>query len=263
MKYVNLFLSACMSLIFFSEAKIIETAHFKEVIPYIQEDCWFLVDLDNTLFEAKQALGHANWFYDELQERLEKGLTKEEACEELYPLWVKIQEICSVKAVEDTTIPLLLNLQQRNIVMMGFTHRLPLGVPATIRQVHSLGFDFSKTAPQILFDSIPASGGPTCYRQGILFAGDYNSKGEVLLNFLAMIGHRPKKIVFIDDKYKNVEELEKVLAEHNIDYLGIYYTAIKQQPTIYSRAIANFQFKFINSILSNEAAQCLMDNQIE
>jgi hypothetical protein len=182
---------------------------------------------------------------------------------ELYPLWVKIQEICSVKAVEDATVPLLLNLQQHNIVIMGFTHRQPPVVSATIRQVHSLGLDFSKTAPHIHLDSIPASGGPTCYQKGILFAGDYNRKGEVLLNFLAMNGQRPKRIVFIDDKYKNVEELEKVLAEQNIDYLGIYYTAIEQQPAIYSREVANFQFKFIGSILSNEAAQYLMKNQLE
>lgn len=47
-------------------AKIIETAHIADAIPYIDEETWFLVDLDNTMFESKQALGHANWFYDEI-----------------------------------------------------------------------------------------------------------------------------------------------------------------------------------------------------
>lgn len=263
MKYFNLFLSLCLYLTTFIEAKIIETAHFEEVASYIQDDCWFLVDLDNTLFEAQQALGHANWFYDEIQQRQEKGLTKEEAFNEFYPLWVKIQEICPVKSVEATTVPFLLDLQQRNIVIMGFTHRQPPVAAATIRQVYSLGLDFSKTAPQVHFDSVPASGGMTCYQQGILFAGDYNRKGEVLLKFLTMSGNRPNKIVFIDDKYKNVEELEKVLEENHMDYLGVYYTAIEQQPAIYSREIANFQLKFINSILSNKDAQDLMNNQLE
>jgi hypothetical protein len=39
------------------EAKIIETRYIEDVIPLIDEDTWFLVDLDNCLFEGSQALG--------------------------------------------------------------------------------------------------------------------------------------------------------------------------------------------------------------
>ena len=40
--------------------KIIETNTIENVLPLIDEETWFLVDLDNTLFQAKQALGHVN-----------------------------------------------------------------------------------------------------------------------------------------------------------------------------------------------------------
>lgn len=88
-----------------TEAKIIETAHIVEVISYIDEDTWFLVDIDNTLFEAKQALGHANWFYDELQKRLERGMSREEAIRDAYPGWIKTQRVCPVKPLEEEFVP--------------------------------------------------------------------------------------------------------------------------------------------------------------
>ena len=81
----------------FSDAKIIETSHIADVIPLIDQNTWFLVDLDNTLFEAKQALGHANWFYDQLQQKIDKGLSREEAFKEFYPEWIRVQKICPVK----------------------------------------------------------------------------------------------------------------------------------------------------------------------
>ncbi|MCA9761219.1 MAG: DUF2608 domain-containing protein [Streptococcus sp.] len=76
------------------EAKIIETAHVADAIQFIDEDAWFLVDLDNTMFEAKQALGHANWFYDEMQQRLQNGMNREEAIRDAYPGWIKTQQVC-------------------------------------------------------------------------------------------------------------------------------------------------------------------------
>lgn len=65
----------CMLLFCLSslEAKIIETNHINNVLPLIDEDTWFLVDLDNCMFEAAQALGHASWFYDEVWQRMQKG----------------------------------------------------------------------------------------------------------------------------------------------------------------------------------------------
>lgn len=75
-------------------------------------------------------------------------------------------------------------------------------------------------------------------------------------------GKKPKKIVFIDDKRKNVDELE-VLASHGIEYIGVHYTAIEHADPIYRRDLAEFQYKFLDQILSNEAAQLLMEKGME
>lgn len=300
------------------QAMIIETSHVVDIIPYVDKDTLFLVDLDNTLFEAKQALGHANWFYDELRERQQKGMSREEAIRDTYPFWVKIQAVCPVKPLEDDFVPILLSMQNLGASVMALTHRQPSVADATVRQVASLGFDFTKTAPakssvnflvrpgvpiepeapapasssssivqgiaasspasaveaSSPFDTLPCvanpadsfvipAATPTLYLQGILFVGDYNKKGDVFIPFLSLINQSPKKIVFIDDKRKNVEELEQALAGSGIEYIGVYYTAIDNVKPVYSKEIADFQYKFLNTIMSNEAATLLMKNSLE
>lgn len=244
------------------EARIIETAHVADAIQFIDEDTWFLVDLDNTMFEAKQALGHANWFYDEMQKRLQNGMSREEAIRDSYPGWVKTQQVCPVKPLEEDFVPSLISLQNRGIVIMGLTHRQPSVAQSTVRQVASLGFDFVKTAPSKDSFVVPATS-PTLYLQGILFVSDYNKKGDVFLPFLSMIKQSPKKVVFIDDKRKNVEELEQALSKCGIEYVGVYYTAIEHAEPVYSREVAEFQYKFLDKIMSNEAATVLMEHGLE
>lgn len=95
------------------EAKIIKTHHIAEVIPLIDETTWFLVDLDNCLFEGAQALGHAGWFYDEINQRKKKGMSKEDAIFDVYPQWIKLQKASRVKPLEENFVPALLALQEK------------------------------------------------------------------------------------------------------------------------------------------------------
>ena len=81
-------------------------------------------------------------------------------------------------------------------------------------------------------------------------------------SFLEQIDKKSKKVVFIDDKIKNVEELEK-LTQAGIDYVGVHYTAIERVPLIYDRSVTEFQAKFLNQIMSNEAALILIKNNLE
>ena len=69
-------------------------------------------------------------------------------------------------------------------------------------------------------------------------------------------------MVFIDDKRKNVDELE-LLAEQGIEYVGVHYTAIEKSPPVYSRELANFQYKFLEQIMSNYAALLLMEQGLD
>jgi hypothetical protein len=243
------------------EGKIVETRQIEEILPLIDEDTWLLVDLDNCMFEGAQALGHANWFYDELQQRIQAGMSREEGIRDAYHGWVKVQKACRVKPLEANFVPTLVQLQEKDIVIMGLTHRQPCVADSTIKQVGSLGFDFTETSPSKDSFVVPSTT-PTLYSQGILFVGDYNKKIDIFEPFLSIINKKPKKIVFIDDKRKNVEELES-LTKYGIDYIGVHYTAIEQVKPVYVREIANFQMKFLDHVMSNEAALLLMEKGLE
>lgn len=258
-----LFRLAFILLFFLSslEAKIIETKHIEDVLPLIDKNTWFLVDLDNCMFEGAQALGHANWFYDQLQQRMQNGMSREEAIRDAYPDWIKTQRVCKVKPLEENFVPTLLFLQNRGITIMGLTHRQPSVADFTARQVNTLGFDFSLTAPTKDSFSVLAKT-PTLYFEGILFVGDYNKKIDIFELFLSIVQKSPQKIVFIDDKRKNLEELE-VLTKKGIEYIGIHYTAIEDAELVYVREIAEFQYKFLDKIMSNEAALLLMENGLD
>lgn len=243
------------------QAKSLESRHIEDVIPFIDKDTLVLVDLDNCMFEAAQALGHADWFYDELKQRMEKGMSREEAIADTYPIWIKIQKACKVKPLENQFVPTLQMLQRNGINIMGLTHRQPSVADSTVKQVHSLGFDFLTTAPSKETFAIPAKT-PTLYFQGILFVGDYNKKIDIFEPFLSMIYQHPKKILFIDDKRKNVDELES-LTRLGFDYIGVHYTAINYVKPVYVPEIAQFQSKFLDQIMSNDAALMLMENGLE
>lgn len=254
---------ACLFLFCFSliEARIIETQQINEVLPHIDEHTWVLVDLDNCMFEGAQALGHANWFYDEVQQRMQKGMEREEAIRDAYPHFIRTQIVCKVKPLEENFVPALLLLQKRGITIMGLTHRQPSVADSTAKLVGSLEFDFLITAPCKDSFAIPSKNS-SFYFQGILFVSDYNKKLEVFERFLSIIKQKPKKIVFIDDKRSNVEELE-VLSRYGIEYIGVHYTAIENAMPIYFREIAEFQYKFLDQMMSNEAALLLMENGLE
>ena len=59
-----------------------------------------------------------------------------------------------------------------------------------------------------------------------------------------------------------MEELES-LTQQGIEYIGVHYTAINDAKPVYNREIAKFQYKFLDQIMSNEAAQLLMENGLE
>lgn len=244
------------------EARIIETVTVDNIIPLIDKDTWLLVDLDNTTFEGKQALGHTEWFYDKAHKKMKSGMTLEEATRECYPEWIEVQKVCPVKPVEAAFIPELNLLQQQGIVVMGLTHRQPSLVDSTLRQVNSLGLDFSRSAP-VKDSFVVPSETPTQYVQGILFTGEYNKKGVIFVRFLSIVDQKPKKIVFIDDKRSHVEEVEMALMEQEIEYIGVHYTAIEHAEKVYFPEIAEFQYKIFNKVLSNEGALLLMEHGLE
>lgn len=258
---MKLFISVfCLFILSYGEAAIIETRTIKDALPFIDDATWVLVDLDNTVYEGKQALGHTEWFYDKAFALMKnEGMTLDEATRACYPEWIEIQKICPVKCVEEQFIPTLKELRNRHIIIMGLTHRQPSIADSTIRQLASLDWSFAQSAPVQRRLSVPSET-PTLYAEGVLFTGEYNKKGQIFVRFLSIIEKKPKKILFIDDKLSHIEEVGRAVEELGIEYTGIHFTAIQQAEKVYFPEIAEFQKKFLHEIMSNEAAILLMES---
>lgn len=207
-------------LIFSLQAVVVEVRSIEDIVTHIDENTWVLVDLENCLFEIEWPLQHAKWFYDEVEKKIKTGMSKEKAIEAVYPAWVKTEMNGKVKPIEPTFIPLLLKLQERQIVVMGFTHRQPSTRGGTKKHIAFLGFDFSKTAI-VEREMVLQYNPPAMSSGGIIFAHGSNREIDILRLFLAKTKKNPKKIVFISNNRGDLEDLESIV-EDGIDYVGVH-----------------------------------------
>lgn len=244
-----------------AEQQIIETHTIEEVLPLVDEDTWFIVDLDNTVFQAKQALGHVNWLQVEVKKRVEEGMTQQEAFYSVYPLWKRTQQVTEVIPVEESFLKAIHDFQDRGITVMALTNRQLFIIPETLHLLSSLDLDLLLTAPTKETMTLQAPNQPALYTQGVLFVDDFNKKGPVLRLFLETIQQKPKKIVFIDDKKKNVEDVGHMAAEADIPFIGVAYIAVEEGEQIYSEELAALQLRYFDKILSNEEVLNLMSQE--
>ena len=234
-----------------------EITTIKTLPNLITETSWVLFDLDNTVFESKQALAHADWIMDLLTTHMrETGLNIRDASDDLYPRWLNTLSAGEVQPVETESVATIKALQQRGIVTMGLTARRPITAEITQRQLASIHVDFTKTPPhQNTFCTHTEN--PIDYHEGVLFAGDYTTKGQTFLWFLQEIKQTPSSVILVDDSLHNVTEFENTLSQSGIPCKGLHYTAIHHKPKIYCPEIAHIQlniFEKTNHIISNEEA---------
>lgn len=162
---------------------------------------------------------------------------------------LKIQEILSriwlyhnVKLVDPNIPSIISDTLNKGIKVIALTN-FPTGsyglVPSMedlrIRTLKKKGIDFSSSFPEfpyIRFDNIKCNdtGEFASFKGGILFSCS-TPKGPLLEVFLKLMSWKPKCIVFIDDKYKNLESVEKIAKKLGIDFIGIEYVALVKNNT--------------------------------
>lgn len=147
------------------------------------------------------------------------------------------------KLVEDCTPKIIKYIQKKGIPTIAFTAALTGKLTTELNitnelvenlRYHSLnnfGINFKNSFPErtIVFKNIPAYNNHyPVFLNGILYAngekGKYK-KGAVLVEFLKEIAVSPKVLIFIDDKKKNIDNVEEHLKNHfpGIKFVGINY----------------------------------------
>lgn len=266
--YQTLTLGLALSLSSFADIK--QVATMAEALAPVDADTLLIFDLDNTIIETTQTLGSDQWFehylHQQISKRLKDGLPEAKATSEglLRALtdWKSIQRVTSVQLVEQVTADLIAK-HQKTIKVMGLTARPIDLADATYKQLNSVGVDLTKSAA-FPNDLILNQGGGDVnfiakFQKGILFSGN-SAKGPMLLKFLALANVSAKKIIFVDDKQKNVDSVDKALDTlPGITHTSMRYGAADKKVDNFDSKIADVQFSFFGKILTDQAAQTLVD----
>ena len=218
-KIITLF-CLCFSISAFAEVREIKS--MKEILKEVDSQTLLVFDLDNTLMEPLQSLGSDQWYYYIIKKYKEVDkLSDQEAYDKADKVWNQTQWLIQVKAVENLTPELIRQLQKKKIKMMGLTARTYDISDITLKQLSSIGIHLghSVSSQDMSFQLVDMAH----FKDGIVFQGEHNSKGAVFVEFLKKLNLKPKKVVFVDDKQKHVNSMEKALGEAKIKYIGFRY----------------------------------------
>lgn len=241
-------------------AKIREVNSMMEIMPSIDQNSVLVFDLDNTIMEPVQTLGSDQFFGLLLQKALNQGLDKKNAvgCALKYATFV--QPVTKVRTVEPVTLPLIFNLQNHGIHMMGLTARPIEWRQNTIEQLGSVHVDFTKTP--LAAGNIPA--GPKfagIYYNGVLFMDKEGDKGQYLIEFLKQVGSDAKTVIFVDDKLNNVQSVEKALNTTDLQHISFRYGAADSEVKAFNSDLAGFEWQYFlhfGEFLTDQRAKDLM-----
>ena len=240
------------------QAEIFQIHKIEECQDHLQSDMILIFDLDNTVFEPVQTLGSDQWFDHEFSEFVNQGYSADEALQVTKAEWIAIQNKTKVKLVEPMTASIIHTLQQKGWKVMGLTSRGLYLSTRTIEQLHSVGIDFSATAPsdqKFLFDRERG----LCYQNGILFSAG-TSKGSLLFRFFQETDVHPKQVLFVDDKLHQLEDVRKACQEHLVPMVGLRYGYLDQKVAAFDPKIAAIQMTAFSALMSDEEASLRYSN---
>ena len=180
-----------------------------------------ILDLDDTVFTAEPGhVGNA-WCKYMLMYGQNLGLSYKEAADIVIPEFIKRQELNRIRPVEATTVATIRQLQARKIPVVGLTARIITLKDYTIRDLASLGLDFSTSVPTPACLNLEVANFGA-WHGGIGFCNDHY-KDAILQHLLETTGYRPAKIVFVDDIERYIVKVQSVAERYNIPYVGIRY----------------------------------------
>lgn len=254
---------------FYALADIKQVQTMEEALAPVDDETLLIFDLDNTIMETTQTLGSDQWFehyvHGVISDLVKAGKSKEDATKEglqtALAVWKRIQQVTTMQLVEPNTAKLVREKQSK-IRVMGLTAR-PGDLSSTTRkQLLSLAVDLnlSPVSKDVLIQKADHADYEAKLEKGILFSGN-NKKGEMLVKLLERIQLSPKKIVFVDDKQRNVDSVEKSLNElGGILHTSMRYGAADSKVAAFDAKLAGVQFQFFGKILTDRAAAAILNN---
>lgn len=236
------------------KGRIIQSYSLADLLSLANETTLVVFDINDTLITTKQKLGSARWAAELVKNHAE--LSGEEALNRLVPFWHKVLETSEAMPVEVDTAYVIRKLAQRGVPMIGLTANYAEISLTTLAALKACSIDFSK-GPLAKNDFALGTPYPAKFLSGVIFAGLQNKKSVVLKQFLFQTGLHFDRIVFVDDKRKNVSELSFNLNDISSDYTGVWYRAVEKTPPLDSD-IAKLQAIYFNRIVPDHLIEELI-----
>lgn len=202
-------------------AETLEVASLKDIQPKLEAGTLVVFDIDNTLLTPSGHIGSDHW-YDYLLSAIARddaSLTPAQVEAKADAAWDRELPKTTPVPVEALSPAFVAALQKRGFKVMALTGRGAADAAVTFAQLKAVGYDLAASAPSAK-DWRAKSGG--LYSRGVYLAGP-GDKGVFLLDFLKAAGLKPKAVVFVDDKPKNVRAVDAALTAAGVAVAACRY----------------------------------------
>ncbi len=240
-------------------AKIIESKKMSEILKDVTPDSLVVFDLDNTIMQAGQTLGSDQWFDHRIEQQKAKGIAVEEAVKTAVKEWEAINYKGTVSLVEKTTPSIVRSLQDDGIVTMGLTARPATFMNQSLKQLRQLNVPLYKNTISEEVITIKAKDVAT-FKEGLMSVGG-NNKGTILVELMNKVDFHPERVLFVDDKVKNVTNVDKALNDVSIPSFAFRYGAADETVKAFDARLADFEYDYFvenGVVLSDRQAKQLM-----
>jgi len=231
-----------------SSADIREIMRMEDILEHIDANTLVVLDLDNTVYEPEDNDGSDQDYYY-LVKRFQEidHLSPLDAHLKAGAIWNKMQYKIKTKPVEAIIPELIASLGTKVIAL---TARDPEIKDITRKQLLDMGIDFRKKAPWTEDLTLNINGRDALYTDGILFQGEGNNKGDVLVEFLHTIGMKFDTILFVDDRIKNTINVENALNLLPIKHIEFRYGATDEKVRLFNELPLDREYDGIGEYLS-------------
>ncbi|MGE0009333.1 MAG: DUF2608 domain-containing protein [Candidatus Babeliales bacterium] len=248
MNRILLALACSLSMVGLSLAKIIESDTVLEIKNYLTADyehTLVIFDIDNTLAAPKLEIGSDQWVDHLVREKMKQGLDMQQAFNAVLPTYFHVQFKIAMHPVEDLTPLFIKEMQTQGVSVIAITARSIYVASRTLDQLDDINVKLGVQGyTNELHLNMPI---PCIYMHGVIFSGN-NDKGLVLIELLKNIDYLPTKIIFIDDKLKNLTAVEYAAQKCGIEFIGIRYTRCDERVANFNPVKAQEQFEMLQQI---------------